>query len=122
MNILIDHVVTISNLIFIQYFSQVVVKTLIVIHRVLRDGDPSFKEELLRCSQRGQIFQLSNFKDDSSHLGWDCSAWVRTYALFLEERLECFRTMKNDIVAERSTKPSVGISKVHFVSHLHIFM
>ncbi|KAH0706519.1 hypothetical protein KY289_011595 [Solanum tuberosum] len=91
----------------------VVIKTLIVIHRVLREGDPSFKEELLRCSQRGYIFQLSNFKDDSSHLGWDCSAWVRTYALFLEERLECFRTMKNDIVAERSTKPSVGINKVH---------
>ncbi|XP_060211355.1 putative clathrin assembly protein At5g57200 [Lycium barbarum] len=91
----------------------VVIKTLIVIHRVLRDGDPSFREELLRCSQRGHIFQLSNFKDDSSHLAWDCSAWVRTYALFLEERLECFRTLKNDIEADRLTRTSAGINKVH---------
>ncbi|KAK4343938.1 hypothetical protein RND71_037032 [Anisodus tanguticus] len=89
----------------------VVIKTLIVIHRVLREGDPSFREELLRCSQRGHIFQLSNFKDDSSHLAWDCSAWVRTYALFLEERLECFRTLKNDIETERLTKTPAGINK-----------
>lgn len=53
--------------------------------------------------------------------GWDCSAWVRTYALFLEERLECFRTLKNDIVAERSTKTSAGINKVHFVHILFSF-
>ncbi|KAJ8568394.1 hypothetical protein K7X08_027927 [Anisodus acutangulus] len=82
----------------------VVIKTLIVIHRVLREGDPSFRVELLRCSQRGHIFQLSNFKDDSSHLAWDCSAWVRTYALFLEERLECFRTLKNDIEVHCRTR------------------
>lgn len=96
----------------------VVVKTLIVIHRVLREGDPSFREELMHCSQRGQMFQLSNFKDDSSHLGWDCSAWARTYALYLEERLECFRTLKNDIVAERSNTTFDGITKVHSRSRL----
>ncbi|KAM3248332.1 putative clathrin assembly protein isoform X2 [Capsicum annuum] len=91
----------------------VVIKTLIVIHRVLREGDPSSKEELLHYSQRGQIFQLSNFKDDSNHLAWDCSAWVRTYALFLEEKLECFRTLKNDIESDRLSRTSAGISTVH---------
>ncbi|XP_033510816.1 putative clathrin assembly protein At5g57200 isoform X2 [Nicotiana tomentosiformis] len=91
----------------------VALKTLIVIHRVLREGDPTFKEELLHFSHRGHIFQISNFKDDSSTLAWDCSAWVRTYGLFLEERLECFRTLKYDIEAERLTKTSPGISKVH---------
>ncbi|PHU22717.1 putative clathrin assembly protein [Capsicum chinense] len=90
----------------------VVIKTLIVIHRVLREGDPSSKEELLHYSQRGQIFQLSNFKD-SNHLAWDCSAWVRTYALFLEEKLECFRTLKNDIESDRLSRTSAGISTVH---------
>ena len=28
---------------------------------------------------------------------WDYSAWVRTYALYLEERLECFRVLKYDV-------------------------
>ncbi|XP_018503758.2 putative clathrin assembly protein At5g57200 [Pyrus x bretschneideri] len=91
----------------------VAIKTLIVIHRTLREGDPTFREELLNYSQRGHILQISNFKDDSSPLAWDCSAWVRTYALFLEERLECFRVLKYDIEAERLTKTSPGSTKVH---------
>lgn len=28
---------------------------------------------------------------------WVYSAWVRFYALFLEERLECFRVLKYDV-------------------------
>lgn len=114
---------------------QVALKSLIVIHRVLREGDPTFKEELLHFSHRGHIFQISNFKDESSPLGklsditfscsilllsyallvmtaWDCSAWVRTYGLFLEERLECFRNLKYDIDGERLTKTTPGINKV----------
>ena len=43
---------------------------------------------------------------------WDCSAWVRTYALFLEERLECFRVLTYDIEAERLPKPAQGQEKV----------
>ncbi|XP_022725610.1 putative clathrin assembly protein At2g01600 [Durio zibethinus] len=86
----------------------VALKTLIVIHRALREGDPTFREELLNFSQRARILQLSNFKDDSSPIAWDCSAWVRTYALFLEERLECFRILKYDIEAERLPRPAQG--------------
>lgn len=89
----------------------VALKTLIVIHRTLREGDPTFREELLNFSQRGRILQLSNFKDDSSPIAWDCSAWVRTYALFLEERLECFRVLKYDIEAERLPRPAQGQEK-----------
>lgn len=89
----------------------VALKTLIVVHRLLREGDPTFREELLNFSQRGRILQLSNFKDDSSPIAWDCSAWVRTYALFLEERLECFRVLKYDIEAERLSKPAAGQEK-----------
>ncbi|CAL0304760.1 unnamed protein product [Lupinus luteus] len=44
---------------------------------------------------------------------WDCSAWVRTYALFLEERLECFRILKYDIESERLTKSSPAATKAH---------
>jgi hypothetical protein len=43
---------------------------------------------------------------------WDCSAWVRAYALFLEERLECFRALKYDIETERLVKSPQCSSKV----------
>ncbi|XP_050215852.1 putative clathrin assembly protein At5g57200 [Mercurialis annua] len=91
----------------------VAVKTLIVIHRTLREGDPTFREELLNYAHGGNVLQISNFKDESSPMAWDCSAWVRTYALFLEERLECFRVLKYDIEAERLTKSTPVATKVH---------
>ncbi|KAI3739834.1 hypothetical protein L2E82_30246 [Cichorium intybus] len=80
---------------------KVAIKTLIVIHRTLREGDLTFREELVNFPQRGRVLQLGNFKDDSNPTGWDCSAWVRTYGLLLEERLECFRVLKYDIEAEK---------------------
>ncbi|CAN1229355.1 Putative clathrin assembly protein At5g57200 [Linum grandiflorum] len=91
----------------------VAIKVLIVIHRTLREGDPTFREELLNFAQRGNILQISNFKDDSGMNAWDCSAWVRAYALFLEERLSCFSVLKYDIEAERLSKLSPSLSKVH---------
>lgn len=48
---------------------QVAIKSLIVFHRILRESDASFKEELMQISRRGHIFLISNFKDDSSPLG-----------------------------------------------------
>ncbi|THG11731.1 hypothetical protein TEA_012660 [Camellia sinensis var. sinensis] len=52
----------------------------------------------------------SEFKTATfGHAAWDCSTWVRTYALFLEERLECFRVLKYDIEAERLTKLLPGM-------------
>lgn len=44
-------------------------KVLIVIHRTLREGDPTFREELLNYSHRRHILRISNFKDDTSPLG-----------------------------------------------------
>ncbi|KAL6873869.1 hypothetical protein ACP4OV_013951 [Aristida adscensionis] len=88
----------------------VALKTLIVIHRALREGDAAFREELLGYRRRGHALQMCNFKDDSSPLAWDCSAWVRTYALFLEERLECFRVLRYDIETER-LRPAEGNPK-----------
>lgn len=80
----------------------VALKALIVVHRILREGDPTFKEEISNYSRsRAHILNLSNFKDDSSPNAWDYSAWVRTYALFLEERLECLSILRYDVEAER---------------------
>ncbi|KAK8957003.1 putative clathrin assembly protein [Platanthera zijinensis] len=44
-----------------------------MIHRTLRDGDPIFREELLSFVQRGNVLQISNFKDNSSPLGMSYS-------------------------------------------------
>ncbi|XP_076954958.1 putative clathrin assembly protein At5g35200 [Bidens hawaiensis] len=80
----------------------VALKTLILIHRALREVDPTFQEELLNYGRsRNHVLNLSYFKDDSSPNAWDYSGWVRTYALYLEERLECFRVLKYDVEADR---------------------
>ncbi|KAK7329745.1 hypothetical protein VNO77_23922 [Canavalia gladiata] len=91
----------------------VAIKALIVFHRILREGDPTFKADLVNYSRRGRLLQVSNFKDESSPLAWDCSAWIRTYALYLEERIECFRTLKHDIESERLTKLSSASPQVN---------
>jgi len=43
------------------------------------------------------MLHLSYFKDDSSAEAWDYSAWVRNYALYLEERIESFRVLNYDV-------------------------
>ncbi|THU48943.1 hypothetical protein C4D60_Mb06t04320 [Musa balbisiana] len=76
----------------------VALKTLIVIHRALREVDPTFREELINYGRsRNHMLNLAHFKDDSSAYAWDYSAWVRTYALYIEERLECFHVLKYDV-------------------------
>lgn len=80
----------------------VALKTLIVIHRALREVDPTFHEEVINYGRsRSHMLNMAHFKDDSSPNAWDYSAWVRCYALFLEERLECFRVLKYDIETDR---------------------
>ncbi|XP_038710999.1 putative clathrin assembly protein At5g35200 [Tripterygium wilfordii] len=80
----------------------VALKTMIVIHRALREVDPTFHEEIINYGRsRSHILNMAHFKDDSGPNAWDYSAWVRTYALFLEERLECFRVLKYDVEMDR---------------------
>eukprot|EP00250_Pteridium_aquilinum_P018707 c24176_g1_i1 orf=139-2076(-) len=67
----------------------VAIKALMLTHRLLREGDSSFEQELLYCSRRGmRVLNLSNFRDDSHSHAWDYSAFVRTYAMFLDEKLD----------------------------------
>ncbi|VAI80500.1 unnamed protein product [Triticum turgidum subsp. durum] len=91
----------------------VALKTLIVIHRLLREGDGSFKDDFLSYSYRGNILQLPNFRDDSSPLAWDSSAWVRLYAFYLHERVECFGVLKYDVEADRLVKLPQASGKAH---------
>ncbi|RVX02506.1 putative clathrin assembly protein [Vitis vinifera] len=68
----------------------VALKTLMLIHRLLADGDPSYEQEIFFSTRRGtRILNMSDFRDHSSQSNsWDYSAFVRTYALYLDERLE----------------------------------
>lgn len=64
------------------------------------------------CPDPAYHLMIFLFSDTKFSAAWDCSAWVRTYGLFLEERLECFRVLKYDVEAERLSKQGQGPEKV----------
>ncbi|QCD76519.1 Phosphoinositide-binding clathrin adaptor [Vigna unguiculata] len=67
----------------------VALKTIILIERLLLDGDPAYEQEIFFSTRRGtRLLNLSDFRDNSKSGSWDFSAFVRTCALFLDERLE----------------------------------
>ncbi|XP_052205905.1 putative clathrin assembly protein At1g03050 [Diospyros lotus] len=67
----------------------VALKSLILIHRLLIDGDPAYEQEFFFATRRGtRLLNLSDFRDSSRSNSWDYSAFVRTYAMYLDERLE----------------------------------
>ncbi|XP_057429506.1 clathrin coat assembly protein AP180 [Lotus japonicus] len=74
----------------------VVLKSLMIVLRIFQDGDPYFPREVFHAMKRGaKILNLSSFKDDSnSSSPWDYTAFIRTFALYLDERLDCFLTGK----------------------------
>ncbi|XP_062028169.1 clathrin coat assembly protein AP180-like [Rosa rugosa] len=73
----------------------VAIKSLMLVLRIFQDGDPYFPIEVLHGMKRGaKILNLSNFRDDSTSCPWDYTAFVRNFALYLEERLDCFLTGK----------------------------
>ncbi|KAI5683250.1 hypothetical protein M9H77_04478 [Catharanthus roseus] len=73
----------------------VALKSLMLVLRIFQDGDPYFPREVLHAMKRGaKILNLSSFRDDSNSSPWDFTAFVRTFALYLDERLDCFLTGK----------------------------
>ena len=67
----------------------VALKTLILIQRLLLEGDPAYEQEIFFSTRRGtRLLNMSDFRDNSKSDSWDFSAFVRTYALYLDERLE----------------------------------
>ncbi|KAG8387054.1 hypothetical protein BUALT_Bualt03G0213100 [Buddleja alternifolia] len=71
----------------------VALKSLMLVLRIFQDGDPYFPREVLHAMKRGaKILNLTGFRDDSNSNPWDFTAFVRTFALYLDERLECFLT------------------------------
>ncbi|CAK7343322.1 unnamed protein product [Dovyalis caffra] len=66
----------------------VALKTIILIQRLLAEGDPAYEQEIFFATRRGtRLLNMSDFRDSRSN-SWDYSAFVRTFALYLDERLE----------------------------------
>ncbi|XP_068338380.1 putative clathrin assembly protein At2g25430 [Pyrus communis] len=67
----------------------VALKALMLVHRVLVDGHPSFEEEIVSASRRGlRVLNLSGFRDEAHSGSWDHAGFVRLYAMYLEEKVE----------------------------------
>ncbi|CAH8250982.1 unnamed protein product [Arabidopsis lyrata] len=67
----------------------VALKTLILIQRLLGEGDQAYEQEIFFATRRGtRLLNMSDFRDVSRSNSWDYSAFVRTYALYLDERLD----------------------------------
>nr|AAM61646.1 unknown [Arabidopsis thaliana] len=67
----------------------VALKALMLVHRLLNEGDPIFQEEILYSTRRGtRMLNMSDFRDEAHSSSWDHSAFVRTYAGYLDQRLE----------------------------------
>ncbi|KAF6167175.1 hypothetical protein GIB67_029813 [Kingdonia uniflora] len=67
----------------------VALKTLILIHRLLLEGDPAYEQEIFFATRRGtRMLNMSDFRDMSQSGSWDFSAFVRTFSRYLDEQLE----------------------------------
>ncbi|KAL1225122.1 putative clathrin assembly protein [Cardamine amara subsp. amara] len=68
---------------------SVALKTLILIQRLLTEGERAYEKEIFFATRRGtRLLNMSDFSDKNRSDSWDYSAFVRTYALYLDERLD----------------------------------
>ncbi|CAK7353716.1 unnamed protein product [Dovyalis caffra] len=67
----------------------VALKALMLVHRLLNEGDPLFQEDILYATRKGtRLLNMSDFRDEAHSSSWDHSAFVRTFAMYLDQRLE----------------------------------
>jgi hypothetical protein len=109
----------------------VVLKSLMVVHRLMREAEGDLFRKVLadglfgdRKAGRGgdgdrfrslappgpglALFSLSGWKDDSTPEAWEQSAWVKAYAAYLEERCSVFSDTGCDPQAEPTNAPSAA--------------
>ncbi|KAL8170507.1 hypothetical protein V2J09_022311 [Rumex salicifolius] len=67
----------------------VALNALMLVHRLMSDGDPILQHGILFATRRGiRLLNMSGFKDEAHTTSWDHSAFVRAYSLYLDQRLE----------------------------------
>ncbi|KAF8015143.1 hypothetical protein BT93_H0826 [Corymbia citriodora subsp. variegata] len=68
---------------------MVALKALLLVHRIVVDGHPSFEDEIVFASRRGmRLLNMSHFRDEAHSNSGDHSSFVRFYAMYLEEKVE----------------------------------
>ena len=104
----------------------VALKTLMLIQRLLAKGDPAFMQEIFFATRRGtRLLNMSDFRDTSRSNSWDYSAFVRTYALYLDEQLEyrmqCLKGKRGTYYEEEAGPAAVRATPVRDMSNEHVF-
>lgn len=73
------------------FCAQVALKTLVVFHRLIRDGSKRFMEALTGATS---VFNLAGFHDTSSPQAFEYNDFIRQYAEYLEERVCAYRDLR----------------------------
>ncbi|CAN0900197.1 Putative clathrin assembly protein At2g25430 [Linum grandiflorum] len=74
----------------------VALKSLMLVHRLLADGHPSFQDEILHAMRTGmRVLNMSDFRAEASSNSWDHAGFVRFYSMYLEEKVRCSAFEKN---------------------------
>lgn len=82
----------------------VALKALMLVHRLLTDGGPLFCQEIMFASRKGaRVLNMSDFRDEAHSNSWDHSGFVRTYAMYLDQKLEfmLYERKSNDVEEEK---------------------
>ncbi|CAM8973028.1 unnamed protein product [Rhodiola kirilowii] len=67
----------------------VAIKSLVLVHRLLTDADPLFQHEIMHATRKGtRVLNMNDFRDEAHSSSWDHSAFVKTYAMYLDQKLE----------------------------------
>ncbi|GJW47092.1 putative clathrin assembly protein [Tanacetum coccineum] len=92
----------------------VALKALMLIHRLLVDGDPAFGQEIMFASRKGtRVVNMSDFRDEAHSNSWDHSGFVKNYSMFLDQKLE-FTSFEQRLsgICDFVGGPRFGLDKV----------
>ncbi|EFA76875.1 ANTH domain-containing protein [Heterostelium album PN500] len=87
----------------------IVLKGLIVFHRVFGSGNIRFLEDL---SHRGVVFPLNRFTDMASTQAHQQSVFIRKYSSYLEEKIFTYREMKCEFDKESYSSKGLSIDQL----------
>mmetsp|Transcript_12624 Transcript_12624/g.35499 ORF Transcript_12624/g.35499 Transcript_12624/m.35499 type:complete len:542 (+) Transcript_12624:564-2189(+) len=86
----------------------VTAKALMTFHRLVRECDTSFQDEMLHCAEtagRHRLLRMDNYRDVMSNDTWDVSTWVRVYSTYLDERLTVYKVLRCDFDGHADAQP-----------------
>ncbi|XP_071716589.1 putative clathrin assembly protein At2g25430 [Rutidosis leptorrhynchoides] len=67
----------------------VALKALMLVHRLLVDGDPVFGQEIMYASRKGaRVLNMTDFRVEALSNYWDHSGFVKSYGMYLDQKVE----------------------------------